>query len=143
MFDVVKNPVLTHADVVLPQSAPNGSSFSATDAVVSTGFSFKPPLSNEEIYRLEWRILIQTCALQYTEYSKSGGKEWLPRILNTLQRINSKAQQFNPQNIPSDITPPTAEYLALSATGNWCDTLTHQLTCLFSSASNVDTLRIS
>lgn len=141
MFD---NPVLTHADVVLPQSAPSGSPFSATDAAVSTGFSFNPPLPSDKIRRMEWRILIQVCAMQYTEcMSQNGDREqWKSKILDTLQRTNQKAQMFNPQSIPSDIVPPTEEYRALSASGeNWCDTLTRQLACLFLNVTAADTLR--
>lgn len=140
------NSVLTHADVVTSTTAPSGSTFTATDAAVKTEFLFTPEHEQKVAYH-SWRILIQVLAMQMTDYKQAHGQEdaelWKSRMLSTLEWINRKAQEFYPQSIPSNIVPPTAEYLALNVTGNWCDILTKELTQVFLSVPGVDTLKIS
>lgn len=148
-FLVERNSVPSHADVVITTTAPSGSIFTATDAAEETEFLFNTP--SFESYELSvaplvWRILLQVVAMQLNEYNKAINGEhetWKTRILETLQRINLKAQLFKPQSFPCNITPPTAEYLALSAMGvNWCDTMTASLSAIFSSVPCVSTLKI-
>jgi len=92
-----------------------------------------------------WRINIQVIAMQMGGYKIAISNEerilWKSRILESLLRLNEKAQKINAV-WPLDLPAPTAEYAALSATGNWCDTLTRDLTCLFSSAPDADIMRI-
>ena len=106
-------------------------------------FSINAP-SIEQIACMEWRILIQVVAMQVQsleEAHASEREEWKTKILNTLQRVNQKAQIFSPACFPSDIVPPLEEYHAPNVAGNWCDVLTLKLSCLFLNATNADTLR--
>jgi len=141
------NSDLTHADVVITTTAPSGSPFTATDAAVKSEFCFNAPSFDSYVISvapIEWRILIQVLGMQMQDASQAHGEEleeWKTRILETLQRINLKAQLFNPQSFPY-IIPPTDSYRALNATmGNWCYALTKQLTCLFTNVPIADTLR--
>lgn len=134
------NSVLTHADVVTSTTAPSGSTFTATDAAVKTEFFYSTP----EYY--SWRILLQVCDMQLHDYelANNGDREqWKIRMLDTLQRINEKAQKFQPRSFPYDIKPATEESVALNASGvNWCDVMTSRLNKIFLNVPNVDTLRI-
>lgn len=117
--------------------------FGNTEIIVTT---ITPPREHYIAY-LEWRIYLQVAAVQYHEMVTAQYQEnetWKKRILETLCKINEKAQIFNPTSFPMDIVPPTAEYLALSAMGeNWLDTLTRQLTSLFLNVPAVDTTKIN
>ena len=98
----------------------------------------------EWIAFMEWRILIQVVAMQVQsleEAHASEREEWKTKILDTLQRVNQKAQVFQPESFPSDIVPPLEEYHAPNVAGNWCDVLTLKLNCLFLNVTNADTLR--
>jgi hypothetical protein len=138
LFDL--NPVLTHADVVTSTTAPSGSTFTATDAAVSTGFFYSTP----EYY--SWRILLQVCDMQLRDYelAQNGDRElWKTRILSTLQWINRLAVTFHPSRLPLDLRPATAGSLALTASGaNWCDAMSGRLSKMFLNVPNVDTLKI-
>lgn len=140
------NSGLIKADVAIATPQPSGVTlFSATDAPISPEFFVSTPLPEQYIAYLEWRILIQVVAMQINEMQTQPQPEpilWQARIKETLERVNAKGKIFKPQSIPSDIVPPTVAYRALSVTGNWCDTLTQQLTSLFSSVASVDTLKI-
>lgn len=99
----------------------------------------------EQIAYMEWRILIQVVAMQVQSLEEAHNterEEWKKRILDTLQRVNQKAQVFRPACFPSDIVPPLEEYHVQNVTGNWCDMLTLKLSYLFLSATDVDTLKI-
>ena len=88
--------------------------------------------------RMSWRISFQIIAMQLQDYKLAKSEEehklWKARITESLYRMNKQAQRFKNTSLPYDIPAPTAEYLALSATGNWCLRLTQELTCLFMSA---------
>lgn len=92
----------------------------------------------QRVLRLSWRILFQIVAMQLQDYKLAKSDEernlWKTRILETLLRMNKRAQMFKNALLPSDIPAPTAEYLALSVTGNWCLQLTGELTSLFTNA---------
>ncbi len=90
-----------------------------------------------QVAEILWRINIQTLAMQYGDCKRASKQEqeiWKQRIIKTLCRINELAQQFNPQELPRDLRPPTEEYLAQSAARNWCLRLSRELTILFMSA---------
>ena len=135
------NLSFSHADLVLTTSAPSGvNPFSARSAAEKDGFFDSTP------DYLSWRILLQVCDVQLEEYelATNGDHElWEGRILETLQRINEKAQKFNPQSFPSDIKPATAGSAVLNASGvNWCDAMTRRLSVMFLNVKSVDTSRI-
>ena len=92
----------------------------------------------QRVLRLSWRILFQIVAMQLQDYKLAKSDEernlWKTRILETLQRMNKRARMFKNASLPLGVPPPTAEYLALSVTGNWCLRLTQELTSLFMSA---------
>ena len=92
----------------------------------------------QRVLRLSWRILFQIVAMQLQDYKLAKSDEernlWKTRILETLQRMNKRARMFKNASLPLGVPPPTAEYLALSVTGNWCSQLTEELTSLFMSA---------
>ena len=92
----------------------------------------------QRVLRLSWRILFQIVAMQLQDYKLAKSDEerklWKTRILETLQRMNKRARMFKNASLPLGVPPPTAEYLALSVTGNWCLRLTEELTSLFMSA---------
>ena len=92
----------------------------------------------QRVLRLSWRILFQIVAMQLQDYKLAKSDEernlWKTRILETLQRMNKRARMFKNASLPLGVPPPTAEYLALSVTGNWCLQLTEELTSLFTSA---------
>ena len=105
----------------------------------------KDVMTDEQIKIVMWRINIQVIAMQMGDYKIAISNEerilWKSRILESLLRLNEKAQKINAA-WPLDLPAPTAEYAALSVAGNWCDTLTRELTCLFSSAPDADIMRI-
>ena len=92
----------------------------------------------QRVLRLSWRILFQIAAMQLQDYKLAKSDEerklWKTRILETLCRMNKRARMFKNASLPLGVPPPTAEYLALSVTGNWCLRLTEELTSLFMSA---------
>ena len=134
--------------MVIATTAPSGVTlFSATDAAEKPRFCFNAPEYEQLTAYYSWRILIQVVAVQMSEfhnpYNHPGDEiKWQERIQNTLERVNQKGRMFRPQSIPSDIVPPTAVYRALSVTGNWCETLTDQLSSMFLNVPNADTLKI-
>lgn len=142
------NSELTHADVVsITAAPPSGSSFTATDAAVSSEFFIANTSPNErEIAYLEWRILLQVCDMQLAEYelATNGDSElWKTRLLSTLQWINRKAQLFNPSQFPCDLKPVMAGSVALCVTGvNWLDAMTQRLSVIFLNAQSVNILKI-
>jgi len=97
--------------------------------------------------RLTWRILFQIAAVQLHDYKAATTDEereqWMKLLLETLVNMNERAQIFNPQEIPLDITPPTDLCRAQNVMGNWCIELIHELTCLFTNAKSADILKIS
>ena len=92
----------------------------------------------QRVLRLSWRILFQIVAMQLQDYKLAVSEEdkrlWKSRILETLVRMNKRAQMFKNASLPLDVPPPTAAYRAPSVTGNWCLLLTQELTCLFMNA---------
>ena len=92
----------------------------------------------QRVLRLSWRILFQIVAMQLQDYKLAKSDEernlWKTRILETLCRMNKRARMFKNASLPLGVPPPTAEYLALSVTGNWCLRLTEELTSLFMNA---------
>jgi hypothetical protein len=91
-----------------------------------------------EVAPLCWRILIQICATAMDDYNVATSPEdketCKQKILNVLVRINAKALMTSPELLSFDMRPPTAEWAARNATGNWCAELIKQLTQLFTSA---------
>jgi len=92
----------------------------------------------QRVLRLSWRILFQIVAMQLQDYNLAKSDEerklWKTRILETLCRMNKRAQMFRNASLPLDVPPPMAAYRAPSVTGNWCLLLTQELTCLFMNA---------
>ena len=151
-FDI--NPVLSHTAVVLPHSREQAaSSFAATAVADNTGFfvltlgNAKDVMTDEQIKIVMWRINIQIIAIQLSEYkqkniSNEEREEWKSRIWESLWRLNQKAQLLNIQSLPNDLPLAMGEWVVQNANGgNWCDTLTRELTCLFSSAPDADIMR--
>jgi hypothetical protein len=138
------NPVFSHAARGNSTAAAKRSFFSATTAAETTGFCFAD--YEVKVAPLCWRILIQVCAMAMDDYNKATSPEdketCKQKVLDVLVRINAKALMTSAELLSFDMQPPTAEWVARNATGNWCAELTKELTQLFMSAYPADTSRI-
>ena len=94
-----------------------------------------------------WRINLQIIAMQMTDYKSAKGNDeqqlWKSRILESLWRLNQKAQLCNPPALPIDLPLSAGEWVVLNANGaNWCDVLTRELACMFFGATSASITKI-
>lgn len=128
------SPPPSHA-ACMPQASGNGTLTPNPQAAAEAG-GFA--LTDYYVWRIHLQIVGMVMDDKRLCHSEQEIETWKIQVFQSLMNLNSKAQGWE---LPSDLPPPTADYRARNAMGNWLDELTRDLTCLFLNVPSAATSR--